>query len=153
MDNKITTVILIRHGERHEPQPGEPSLPGPHLNDAGKARAQRLIHVLGVAGVLAVYVSPFARTAETAQPLATHLGLQMTQVGKPADLANHIVTNHKGGTVLIVGHSDSVPALIKQLGGGDIPIIDDRVFDDLFVVTIYAIGKAKTIKLKYGDPS
>ena len=31
--------------------------------------------------------------------------------------------------------------------------IDDKEFDDLFVVTIYAKGKAKVVRLKYGNKS
>lgn len=52
------------------------------------------------------------------------------------------------GSVLIVGHSNTVPELIKALGGDIVPAIDDATYDDLFVVTLYAKGKAKVAHLK-----
>jgi broad specificity phosphatase PhoE len=45
----VTTVILIRHGERN----ATPTNPDPHLNAAGKARAKSLIHVFGQSGIKA----------------------------------------------------------------------------------------------------
>jgi len=52
--------------------------------------------------------------------------------------------------VLVVGHSNSIPDVIKMLGGDVVPTIDERKFDDLFIVTVYAKGKAKVVQLKYG---
>ena len=63
-----TTVFLVRHAD-------VPAGTNPHLNAAGLTRASELIRVLGAIGIVAVYASEFARTRETAQPLATHLGL------------------------------------------------------------------------------
>jgi hypothetical protein len=37
-----------------------------------------------------------------------------------------------------------------MLGGDIIPTIDERKFDNLFVVTVYAKGKARVVQLKYG---
>ena len=55
------------------------------------------------------------------------------------------------GTVLVVGHSNSIPDVIKMLGGNVVPTIDEKKFDDLFVVTVYANGRAKVVQLKYGN--
>jgi hypothetical protein len=49
-----------------------------------------------------------------------------------------------------VGHSNSIPDVIKMLGGDVLPTIDEKKFDDLFVVIVYAKGKAKVVQLKYG---
>jgi hypothetical protein len=49
-----------------------------------------------------------------------------------------------------VGHSNSIPDVIKMLGGDVTPVIDEKKFDDLFIVTVYAKGKAKVTHLKYG---
>ena len=51
---------------------------------------------------------------------------------------------------MIVGHSNTVPEMIKALGGDVAPTIDEKEYDDLFIVTIYAKGKAKVTQLKYG---
>jgi hypothetical protein len=39
-----------------------------------------------------------------------------------------------------------------MLGGDVVPTIDEKKFDDLFVVTVYGKGKAKVVQMKYGAP-
>src|SRR4029453_9075189 len=72
----VTTIILVRHAEKNI----EPNNPNPNLSPAGQARAQELVRVLGNAGITAIYATQFVRTQQTAQPLATHLGLPVTQI-------------------------------------------------------------------------
>ena len=50
----VTTILLIRHGERAALTPTNQD---PPLTTAGKARAQTLLHVLGQAGIKAIYRS------------------------------------------------------------------------------------------------
>jgi hypothetical protein len=40
--------------------------------------------------------------------------------------------------------------VIKMLGGDLVPTIDERKFDDLFIVIVYAKGKARVVQMKYG---
>ena len=61
------------------------------------------------------------------------------------------VEGHAGGAVLVVGHTNSVPDLIRELGGDVVPQMDESKFDDLFVVTVYAGERAKVVHLKYGS--
>jgi hypothetical protein len=49
----------------------------------------------------------------------------------------------------VVGHSNSVPAVIKALGGDVAPAIGEKEYDNLFVVTVYAKGNASVTQLKY----
>ena len=146
----VTTVILIRHGERNAPTPTNPD---PHLNAAGKARAKSLIHVFGQAGIKAIYRSYFARSKETAQPLANHLGLSAIEMDEALQIKNDILANHTGQTVLVIGHSDTVPDIINRLGGANLPIINDREFDNLFVVKVFGPSRASMTRLKYGNQS
>src|SRR5262245_10260927 len=129
----VTTVILSRHGERNAPTPINPD---PHLNAAGKARAKNLIHVLGQSGIKAIYRSHFARAKETAQPLATHLGLSAIEMDEPLQIKTDILSNHTGQTVLVIGHSDTVPDIINRFGAGNLPILNDSEFDNLFGVKV-----------------
>ena len=145
----VTTVILIRHGERNAPSPTNPD---PHLNPAGKARAKSLIHVFGQSGIKAIYRSHFARAKETAQPLATHLGLSAIEMDEALQIKNDILSNHKGQTVLVIGHSDTCPDIINRFGAANLPLIDDSEFDNLFVVKIFE-GRASMTRLKYGNQS
>lgn len=156
---KATTVFLVRHAEKAD-------VPGsdPPLSDRGRARAEALARLLQSAGVRAVFTSQFVRTQQTAEPIAKRLGVAATPVPLAAKTSNprevteesireltKRVEAHAGGAVLIVGHSNSVPDVIRALGGDTVPKIDESSFDDLFVVTVYANGRAKVVHLKYGD--
>ena len=145
----VTTVILIRHCER-DPNSANPD---PHLNTAGKARDKKLIHGVGQSGIKAIYRSHFVRARETAQPLATHLGLSAIEMDEPLQIKNDILSNHSGQTVLVIGHSNTVPDTINRLGAGSVPVIDDGEFDNLFVVKVFSQGRASVTRLKYGNPS
>jgi broad specificity phosphatase PhoE len=157
-DFKPITVFLIRHAEReNEPRQDPP------LTKDGVARSQALARLLGSAGIKAIFTSQYTRTKQTAEPLATKLGLTVTPFtlkpnsSNPRQIAEEStaeVTNkileHGGHSVLVVGHSNSIPDVIKMLGGDVVPTIDEKKFDDIFVVNVYAKGKAKVVQLKYG---
>ena len=147
----LTTVVLVRHAEKKI----EPDNPNPDLSPAGQARAQELVRLLRSANVTAIYASQFVRTQQTVQPLASHLGQTVTQIeaGKTDELVTQILTNHRGGTVFVAGHNNTVPATIEALGGGNTPIIPENEFDNMFIVTVYRTGYAKVLKIKYGTGS
>jgi phosphohistidine phosphatase SixA len=157
---KATTVFLVRHAEKAV-QPAD----DPPLSDAGVARSGELARVLADAGITAIYTSQYLRTKQTAGPLANRLGvtsvvlpvrggmsapggISMESIGEIADT----IYRHEGEKLLIVGHSNTVPEVIRALGCEDVPTIGDKEYDDLFVVTIYAHGKATLAHLKYGNP-
>lgn len=155
---KPITVFLIRHAER-EDEPRQ----DPPLSKLGIARSQAFARLLSTAGIKAIFTSQYARTKQTAEPLATKLGITVTPFtlktnpANPRQIAEEStaeVTNkileHAGQSVLVIGHSNSVPDVIKMLGGDIVPTIDEKKFDDLFIVNIYAKGKAKVVQLKYG---
>jgi broad specificity phosphatase PhoE len=158
-DFKPKTVFLVRHAEK-EDEPRQ----DPPLKKEGVARSQELARLLGGAGIKTIYTSQFARTKLTAEPLATKLGLTANVISlrsnptnprliaeeSTAEVVNKIM-ERPGENVLVVGHSNSVPDVIKMLGGDVVPTIDERKFDDLFIVTVYAKGKAKVTHMKYGD--
>ena len=155
---KPISVFLIRHAEREQ----EPKQ-DPPLSKEGIARSQALARLLGSAGIKAILTSQYTRTKQTAEPLATKLGLTVTPFSlkinpsnprqiaaeSTAEVTNKIL-EHRGESVLVIGHSNSIPDVIKMLGGDVVPAIDERKFDDLFIVTVYAKGKAKVVQLKYG---
>jgi broad specificity phosphatase PhoE len=154
---KVTTVYLVRHAEKAATPAADPP-----LLEAGNVRAQELARTLGKAGIKAIYTSQYQRTKLTAEPLARQLGIASTEIPvkmsatNPREISPQYLTemvervsSSAGGSVLIVGHNNTVPAIIKALGGDIIvPTIDETVFDDLFVVTVYAKGKAKVAHLK-----
>ena len=155
----VTTVFLVRHAERAE----EPRQ-DPPLTEKGTARSQDLARLLSSAGIKAIFTSQYARTKLTAEPLAKQLGITATaqtlklNTSNPRQIAEEStketvdkIMSNAGGSVLVVGHSNSIPDVIKMLGGDVTPTIDEKTFNDLFIVTVYAKGKAKVTHLKYGS--
>ncbi len=155
---KPITVFLIRHAER-EAEPRQ----DPPLSKDGIARSQALARLLSNAGIKAILTSQYNRTKQTGEPLAAKLGLTITPFSlklspsNPRQIAEESTTEvttkileHAGQSVLVIGHSNSIPDVIKMLGGDVVPTIDERKFDDLYMVTVYAKGKAKVVQLKYG---
>ena len=137
------TVILVRHAERAG---GTEANVG--LSDAGRCRAEALARMLTDAGIKHIFVSEVARTQQTAKPLATKLGLTREII--PADDAAALVTRiRKAGVALVVGHSNTVPDIIKRLGGGTVPPIDDATFDRMFIVTLIDTTHASVVTLHY----
>src|ERR1700741_3349552 len=111
------TVFLIRHAEK-EDEPRQ----DPPLKKEGIARSQELAHLLSGAGIKAIFTSQFARTKQTAEPLATKLGLTVASftlksnpsnprqiaVESTAEVTNKIL-ERAGESVLVIGHSNSIP--------------------------------------------
>lgn len=154
-----TTVFFVRHAERAE----EPRQ-DPPLTEKGVARSQELARLLSTSALKAIYTSQFTRSKQTAEPLAKLLGITSTPLALKTSAANprmiaeestketvDKILSHGGGSVLVIGHSNSIPDVIKMLGGDVTPVIDEKKYDDLFVVTIYGKGKAKVAYLKYGS--
>lgn len=140
----VTTVFVLRHAERANDS----------LSVAGHARAETLVHVVGEAGILAIFTTQFVRTQQTAEPLATHLGLSTIPyvASDTGGVADEVLTDHAGEVALIVGHSDTVPAIVEELGGDPISPIGVNEYDNLFVVTVHRFRKAEVIHLNYGEP-
>jgi len=73
-----TIVHLLRHGEVHNPEGvlyGRRD--GYHLSELGRTMAQRVADTVGSRDIVHVRSSPLERARETAQPLATALGLEI----------------------------------------------------------------------------
>ena len=147
----MKTVIFLRHADINPPPGAAPdTLP---LNAAGKARAKTLVHVVGSAGITAVFASSATRTQQTAGPLLAKLGLTL-RVPAPAQLVSEVLSNGAGNVVLVVGHSNTVPATITALGATfPGPPITATGHDDLFVVTVLGPNTATAVRLKYGKPT
>ena len=147
----LTTVILVRHAEKKI----EPDNPDPDLTPEGVARAQEIARVFGDAGINAIYATQYKRTQQTVKPLADRIRVPVTLLdSKDRDeLVNRLQTTHRGQTVFIAGHSNSVPAILSILSNERFTEIPDNEYDNLFIVTIYRFGKAKVTKLKYGNKS
>lgn len=144
----VTTVILIRHAEKIV----DPNNNDPDLSPAGQARAQELVRMFADSGVNALYATQYKRTQQTLKPLSDRLGIPVSIVDskKTTDLVNQLLTDHRGQTIIVSGHNNTVPEIIAAFGGPQFPVIPETEFDNLYIVTVYRSGKAKVVKLKYG---
>lgn len=89
----------------------------PDLLPEGQRTAQSLATWFGRERIRAIYVSDFRRTRQTAAPLAARLRLTPF-VYDPADTPALIARVRAGPLpALIVGHSNTVPDIVAQLGG------------------------------------
>ena len=141
-------VFLVRHAEKERD-----GTPDPGLTDAGRKRAEELARVLGSAGVTRLYASEFRRTRDTLGPLAeaTELNVETIPAGAPDRLTAALRALGGGSVAVVAGHSNTVPALMRALGGDPgIDQLPEDAYDRLFLVTLPDRGRPKALELRYG---
>lgn len=142
-----TTLYLVRHAEKTA------AASDPGLTEDGTRRAEALAERLEDAGVSAIYSTDYTRTQDTARPLAERLSLTVKSYD-PSDLTSFAKTvQAEGGSILIVGHSNTTPQLVEALGGdGGTPITEATEYDRLYVLTL-SDGGVDTDLQRYGVPT
>ena len=136
------TFYLVRHAEKVSDGSKDP-----HLSELGHTRAFKLAQQLSEANISKIYSTDYKRTQETAKPLADILGLSVESYD-PRQLEEFAETLKKEtGNILIVGHSNTTPALTYLLSGAPIDNIDDSEYENLYEVVLIN-GKARLNRLK-----
>jgi phosphohistidine phosphatase SixA len=157
-----TTIYLVRHAEKEK---GD----DPLLTAAGNQRAGDLMRALKRKKLQRVYVTQYRRTQMTSDSI--RIQLKKDTIHYKADttgsdlLQKMTAHNDFGKSILVIGHSNTIPAIIRKLGVTNpaIPDIPDDEFDNLFVVTIikdnailhkkkYGIRSVKTVAQKTMQP-
>jgi phosphohistidine phosphatase SixA len=139
-----TAIYVVRHAEKAAPSGDVP------LSGDGLQRAEDLKNVLQDKNISAVYSTAFERTKQTAWPMAQ-------LINKPVEFYNNgdsllkVLTRRKGKNFLVVGHSYTVPQIIRSIGlqpgfEGDIP---DNQYDNLFKITV-SKKETSVVVTKYG---
>ncbi|MDZ7771541.1 MAG: phosphoglycerate mutase family protein [Balneolaceae bacterium] len=146
---EITTFILVRHAEKATAPANDPA-----LAPAGVQRSQRLAEMLAHSGVTAIWSTDFTRTQETARPLAEELGLEVRSYDpRRENLAEWLIDRTEGGTVLVVGHSNTIPMLANGLLGEErFEEYEESDYGNLLIVTLDAEAednKAKVLHLRF----
>jgi phosphohistidine phosphatase SixA len=145
-----TTVILVRHAEKATVPANDPV-----LDSAGQRRAKALAVVLRDSRVDRILVTQYQRTRLTAEAVARAAGITPHVIDTRAGGAAHAravadaARAEVGRTVLVVGHSNTIPAIVRALGGSAGAMADED-YDDLFVVIIPPSGAVRTIHARYG---
>jgi len=130
-------VLLVRHANK-----AVAATLDPPLSRAGHARAVALAEALRDAGVTQIMVDQSQRTRETAQPLGQRHGLRPEVIpidwNDPTSQIRAIADSVRrpGAVTLVIGHRNTVPAIIRALGGPEIPEMADADYDDLYVMIL-----------------
>ena len=143
----ITTVILLRHAEKGT------EASDPDLSGAGRKRAESLVEILQKTKIDAIYSTPYKRTRNTVTALAAAKGLVVG--GYDATRLEEVyalLQKHKGGTIVLCGHSNTTPAIINYLTGhkDEYHSFEDSDYGNLVVVSVVEQGRdAGVVWLRY----
>ncbi len=143
-----TIVVVTRHADKAADGTDDPP-----LSPAGIERATRLAALVGGGpefGINAIFVTQYRRTNETARPLATATQVPVITL-KDDDLAgleDRITHEFRGKRVLVVAHSDSVPEIVKRLGGArEVPEIAATEYGTVYVIAIPRWNRPTVLRL------
>jgi broad specificity phosphatase PhoE len=149
-------VILVRHAEK-APAPAD----DPPLSEAGRLRAAALSEALAETRIDAVVTTEYARTRDTASPVVAVRRSESTIVrarGRSDDahvaaVVAAVRDRKPGEAVLVVGHSNTIPAIIGALGGPKMPALCDTEYANLFILSLTG-GAPRLVRGYYGaqDP-
>jgi 2,3-bisphosphoglycerate-dependent phosphoglycerate mutase len=144
---KITTFILVRHAEKASDGTNDPE-----LKPEGVKRAESFAALFAKTDVTAIYSTNYKRTRSTVTPIANSKGITLEPYSamKVAELQS-LLTKHNGGTVVIAGHSNTIPEIANALiGEKKFEQFADDDYGNILVISVTTIGKnAKITWLRY----
>jgi phosphohistidine phosphatase SixA len=142
------TIVLVRHAEKAA-EPKE----DPNLTEAGAARAKRISEMLAKSGVTHIFATEYQRTQQTVSLLSVACGVnvQIVPARSPDTLLSALDSLPRGSVAVVAGHSNTVPALVEKLTGGQSKLkLEDTEYDRFFVVTQWGPGRdARLFELRY----
>ncbi|MFZ5636813.1 MAG: histidine phosphatase family protein [Pseudomonadota bacterium] len=141
------TVVVLRHAEKAVDDPKDPS-----LSDAGRARAERVADTLADAPLRATYATAYRRTRATAAPAAGRHGIAVATYDAAMPAAEFAATlrrTHPDGTVLVVGHSNTAPAIAAALCACPVAPMREDEFDRWMEIRIGPDGVASLRERRY----
>ncbi|MFV8754685.1 histidine phosphatase family protein [Nannocystaceae bacterium ST9] len=151
---ETVTIYVVRHAEK-QPMPTDATdiqKKDPPLSREGQLRALGLADDLPITEIDAVYLTDFQRSRQTASAVLAVTGLEPV-VYPPKDTAGLVARLRKrsGEQILVVGHSNTIPPLLQQLGVVEDVQIGEEQYGDLWIVTIQGEGPAKLEVRRYGE--
>lgn len=144
-ETEVSTFILVRHAEKDY---GDK----PNLIEKGRKRAEKLKMMLERVDLDAVYSTDTKRTMQTAQPTAEYhdLSIQSYSPFELNQLATRLRTKHRGETVLVVGHSNTTPALASILDKrAQYPRFSELDYTNFYVITVPPKGAVRVLKMRF----
>lgn len=142
-EQSINTYYLIRHAEKVVSKNSNPD-----LTDVGKLRAEKWVQIFKNIQFDAIYSTNYIRTMSTAKPIATAQNLEITKYHPVNINFEKFLKSTNGKTVLIVGHSNTIPGFVNKLIGAEkYPQMEDDNNSNLYIIEIS--GSYKTDKLLF----
>jgi broad specificity phosphatase PhoE len=136
-------IYVVRHAERADQSNDS------ELSTDGVGRSYKLRDLLRDAGITRIFTSPLRRTIDTAAPLAVALHLTPQPIAADAALIEAIAASGPRDRVLVVGHSNTVPALLRALHVDANITLGEADYDNLFIVFPQKEGRPVLLRLKY----
>ena len=132
--NQKATYYLLRHAEKVRTDPKDQD---PALNIDGLLRAKRWATYFEPIKVDAIYVTKYIRTKQTVSLIAQQKQVSPTRYDPKTVYSEEFLNQTNNKTVLIAGHSNTIPQLVNQLIGEEkFKDMDDDDNSTLFKVTI-----------------
>ena len=104
-------LFLVRHAEKAMTGGNDPE-----LSAVGQERAEALARILKDCKITAIFTTEFKRTQETAAPTAKATQVTPTIIAAK-DIAGLVEKLRSlKGNVLVVGHGNTIPDVVKALG-------------------------------------
>lgn len=145
------TFVLVRHGEKSTDDAEDPN-----LSLDGRVRAAALARELAKAPLVAIYATEYRRTQQTAESVAAAHGLAVLRYfskGPASESAAQWRQRYAQGTVLIVGHSNTVPELAAALCSCTVEAMSEDEYDRMSIVRFDTAGNAVLETRRYGAAS
>lgn len=129
-----TTYYLIRHAEK---ELSNPENKNPHLTQQGIERANNWKNIFKEIPFDKIYSTNFFRTQETAIFIAKDKGIKIDKYKTNNTYNKPFREDNKGKTILVVGHSNTIPYLANKIIGKDIySSIDETIHGNLYIISI-----------------
>ena len=136
-----TMIFLVRHAEK------APDGKDPELTAQGQARARNIATILHKAGIGNIFSTPTMRTRQTAEALAQRSGIPVQTYSPASPKALVEKVKALSGAVLVVGHSNTLPELVRLFGGVPGADIADNEYDRLYQLVVGPDGAMTTVLL------
>lgn len=140
--------VVVRHAEKTSDSERDPD-----LSAAGRERAGALAALLADADLVAIHTTDFRRTRQTVQPTAEghHLEPATYDAKMPAGaFAARLRAAHPRGTVLVAGHSNTVPDIVAALCACTVEPMPETEYDRLSTVQVDGDGRARLQVARFG---
>tara|TARA_S200000501_G_scaffold230940_3_gene216590 strand:- start:683 stop:1177 length:495 start_codon:yes stop_codon:yes gene_type:complete len=119
--NNCTNFYLIRHAEKVRSDKTDSN---PDLNEKGLLRAHNWKNYFSNKNISKIYSTNYKRTLNTIKPLALQNGLEALIYSASDIEYNDFIKSNIGETILIVGHSNTIPGFVNKL-------INDNYYDQI----------------------